>query len=70
MSAAMSFGDKVFKMVALVCAASTVVGLSTIGVNVYYNTGKNRNPVSPPPPSEMVEDPGSDELGTKSISSS
>lgn len=42
MSAASSIGDKATKLFALFCASATVVGVSALGVNVYFNTGRHR----------------------------
>lgn len=50
MSVVSSLGDKAFKMFAALCAAGTIVGVTGLGVNIYYNTGKHRKPVPPPQP--------------------
>lgn len=43
MAAAASLADKATKVFASLCAGATIVGVSTLVVNVYYNTGKHRN---------------------------
>lgn len=60
MSTASSFGDKIFKAVTSVLAATTVISLGTLGINVYFNTGSRRKTLSPIEASEDV--PQSDSL--------
>lgn len=54
MSAAASLADKAFKAFAALCAGATVIGVTGLVVNVYYNTGKHRNPF--PLTSEVTEE--------------
>lgn len=61
MAAKNSLVDKAFKVVSMACAAATVVGLSSLAVNIYLNTGKNRKPMPmPEADSATATDAGTD----------
>lgn len=68
MSASASLADKATKLFSTLCAGATVVGVSTLVVNVYYNTGKHRKPLplSAGDIEDNVAEPAADTMGTES----
>lgn len=56
MAATSSLADKAYKAIAALCAGATVVGLSTLVVNVYCNTGKHEKPNLDAPASDGTID--------------
>lgn len=47
MSTSAALADKATKLFGALCAGVTVVGVTSLVVNVYYNTGRHRKPMPP-----------------------
>lgn len=62
MSAVASLADKATKTFAVLCAGATVAGVTTLIVNVYYNTGKHRKAMPSP---QAVEGEGQSNLSSQ-----